>query len=173
MSGYSNMSALGQLEPLGVMIAVADKNALHLLEYFDRKARPTELRSLQQDAKGVIGIGRLPPIERIETELGAYFKGETAQFETPLALKGSEFTRVVWDKLRRIPPGETRSYGAIAAAIGKPSAIRAVARANGANRIALAIPCHRVIGVDGSLTGYGGGIWRKRWLIDHEQKFTW
>ncbi len=156
--------------PLGGMIAIADKHALHLLEFFDRKALPAELKTLQRDAKGALGFGRYPPIDQVEAELKAYFEGRLARFETKLALTGSEFTRRVWDELRRIPPGETRNYGEIARAIGRPSATRAVARANGANRLAILIPCHRVIGADGTLTGYGGGLWRKRRLIDHEQK---
>jgi len=158
--------------PVGAMIAVADRHALHVLEFFDRKALPNELRKLQQATNSAIGIGRLPPIDRIAGELDAYFRGEARRFETPLAPLGSPFTRRVWEALRQIPVGETRSYGAIARAIGRPSAVRAVARANGANPIAIVIPCHRVIGADGSLVGYGGGLWRKRWLIDHERKLA-
>ena len=156
--------------PLGAMIAVADSQALHLLEFFDRKALPGELAKLKRLVNGSMGVGRLAPTERIAAELQRYFDGDPGPFETPLALHGSPFTRSVWDALRRIPPGETRSYGAIAAQIGKPSAVRAVARANGANTLALIVPCHRVIGADGSLTGYGGGVWRKQWLLDHERR---
>ncbi|KAF1006282.1 MAG: Methylated-DNA--protein-cysteine methyltransferase [Luteibacter sp.] len=87
-------------------------------------------------------------------------------------MHGSPFTRSVWDELMTIPPGTTRSYSAIAASAGRPTAVRAVARANGANQIAIVIPCHRVIGADGSLTGYGGGLWRKEWLLRHERKFA-
>ena len=119
--------------------------------------------------KGDIGIGRTAQTDRIETELGAYFAGRSARFETPLALHGTAFTRAVWDLLRAIPPGATRSYSEIALALGRPQAVRAVARANGANQIAIAIPCHRVIGADGSLTGYGGGLWRKERLIALER----
>lgn len=90
----------------------------------------------------------------------------------PLALHGSAFARDVWHALRDIPAGETRSYGDIARAIGQPSATRAVAGANGANQIAIVIPCHRVIGTDGSLTGYGGGLWRKQKLIDLERGYA-
>ena len=158
--------------PLGTMIAVADRRALHLLEFFDRRALPTELKKLVRSARDAIGIGRYPPIDRIEAELAAYFRGESARFETPLAPRAGRFTRSVWSELQKIPPGATRSYGEIAAAIGQPSAVRAVARANGANQIAIVIPCHRVIGADGSLTGYGGGLWRKRWLIEHERTFA-
>ncbi len=155
--------------PLGPMITVADRRSLHLLEFVDRRALPGELKRLRAAARGELGIGRHQPTEQIEAELGTYFRGERSAFETPLSLHGSPFTRSVWAELRRIPAGETRSYSEIAIAIGKPSATRAVARANGANQIAIVIPCHRVIGADGDLTGYGGGLWRKQKLIELER----
>ncbi|WP_420403579.1 bifunctional transcriptional activator/DNA repair enzyme AdaA [Nisaea sp.] len=158
--------------PIGALVAVSDRTHLHLLEFVDRRALPRELKRLREAAPGGIGIGRLPPTEQIAAELATYFAGEGACFETPLAYHGSPFTREVWVELRRIPPGETRSYGDLAKAIGRPSATRAVARANGANQIAIAIPCHRVIGADGALTGYGGGLWRKRKLIELEQSYA-
>lgn len=156
--------------PIGSMLAVADDHALHLLEFFDRTALPTELKRLRQATRSAIGFGRTPIIERIEAELRAYFAGESTHFDTPLATHGSPFTRIVWDALMAIPAGSTRSYAEIAMAAGRPTATRAVARANGANQIAIVIPCHRVIGSDGSLTGYGGGLWRKDWLLRHERK---
>ena len=113
--------------------------------------------------------GSHPHLERIRRELGEYFAGTRRTFETPLATPGSEFQRAVWAELRTIPFGTTRSYAAQARAIGRPAAVRAVARANGDNRIAIVIPCHRVIGSDGQLTGYGGGLWRKQRLLDHER----
>ena len=122
--------------------------------------------------KGALGIGRFAPTEQIEAELCAYFDGESARFNVPIAYHGSGFAQRVWDALRQIPAGETRSYADLARAIGQPSAVRAVARANGANRLALVVPCHRVIGADGSLTGYGGGLWRKQWLIDLERRLV-
>ena len=158
--------------PLGGMIAVVDARALHLLEFADRKALPSELKRLSGLVKGDLGIGRTLVTDRVEAELAAYFGGEEAAFTVPLALHGSDFTRAVWDELRRIPAGATRSYTQIAAAIGRPSAVRAVARANGANQIAIVIPCHRVIGEDGSLTGYGGGLWRKERLIALERGYA-
>lgn len=157
--------------PLGPMIAVSDANALHLLEFIDRKALPAELKKLRKLARGDLGLGRYGPTDQIEAELKAFFAVESAKFDVPIAQHGSAFTCSVWDALRRIPPGETRSYSDIAAAIGRPTATRAVARANGANPIALVIPCHRVIGADGSLTGYGGGLWRKQRLIELERRF--
>ena len=156
--------------PLGDMIAVASRSHLHLLEFLDRKALPAELKALQTDARETIGVGTFPPAEQAAEELAQYFAAQSARFDTPLAPAGSRFARQVWDALREIPAGETRSYGEIARRIGLPTATRAVARANGANRIALMIPCHRVIGADGSLTGYGGGLWRKQRLIEIERQ---
>ena len=157
---------------LGDMIVVCDKRALHLLEFADRKALPTELTRLRKLTKGDIGLGRFDTTDQVETELAAFFAGESATFTVPLVLHGTPFTRQVWNTLRQIPAGETRSYGALAQEIDAPTASRAVARANGANQIALIIPCHRVIGADGSLTGYGGGLWRKQRLIDLEKTYA-
>lgn len=158
--------------PLGSMIAVTDRTSLHLLEFLDRRALGGELRRLRQGAQGRLGIGRYEPTDQVAEELGRFFAGVSAEFRTPLTLHGGAFARTVWSALRRIPPGETRSYGAVARAIGRPSAVRAVARANGANQIAIVIPCHRVIGADGTLTGYAGGLWRKQKLIDLERQFS-
>ena len=158
--------------PLGAMLAVADPHALHLLEFVDRKALPAEFTRLRERTRSFISFGRLAPIARVEAELRAYFDSRSASFSTPLAGHGSAFVRQVWQELKATPPGTTRSYAEVAAALGQPSAVRAVARANGANQIAVVIPCHRVIGSDGALTGYGGGLWRKRWLIEHERKMT-
>ena len=153
------------------MIAVADNTHLHLLEFADRKGVPGELKKLEQAAGG-IGIGETKITGQIAAELDAFFAGRSARFETPLKLHGSAFTRDVWRRLIEIPAGETRSYLDLANAIGNPNATRAVARANGANQIAIVIPCHRVIGADGSLTGYGGGLWRKQKLIELEQQYA-
>jgi AraC family transcriptional regulator of adaptative response/methylated-DNA-[protein]-cysteine methyltransferase len=158
--------------PIGPMIAVCDRTNLHLLEFADRKALPTELKRLQAIAKGGIGVGRYDATDRIAEELEEYFKGQRPEFETPLAYHGSPFAKSVWHALRRIPPGATRSYSDIARQIGRPDAVRAVARANGANQIAIVVPCHRVLGADGSLTGYGGGLWRKQRLIDLEGQYA-
>ncbi|MFP3942814.1 MAG: bifunctional transcriptional activator/DNA repair enzyme AdaA [Alphaproteobacteria bacterium] len=158
--------------PLGPMIAIADREALYLLEFYDRKALRAELARLERETRSTIGVGHQPPVDQIQAELSAYFAGKGSEFKTALAQPGSPFLRAVWDELRKIPPGETRSYGEIAAAIGTQGAVRAVARANGLNRIAIVVPCHRVIGADGALTGYGGGLWRKRWLIAHERTFS-
>lgn len=158
--------------PLGPMIAVADNHNLLLLEFLDRKALPDELARLRRAANGALGIGRRPPHDRIARDLHAFFAGDRAVFETPLAPLGTPFQKRVWAALREIPAGETRSYSELAERIGRPTATRAVAAANGANPIAIAQPCHRVIGADGSLTGYGGGLWRKSRLIETERLFA-
>lgn len=155
--------------PLGSMVAVCDAHGLHLLEFMDRKALPGELQRLAATSPDGLGCRRLPLHDRVEEELAAYFKGTSERFGIPLVLHGGPFAREVWRALQDIPRGETRSYGEIAKAIGRPTASRAVARANGQNQIALIIPCHRVIGTDGSLTGYGGGLHRKRALLDLER----
>lgn len=157
--------------PLGAMIAVCDNQFLHLLEFPERKALPSELKRLFESSKGSIGLGRTKITDQIERELGQYFNGNDAHFQTPLAYHGSAFTQQVWHALQTIPASQTRSYSQVAAQIGRPTASRAVARANGANQIALVVPCHRVIGADGSLTGYGGGLWRKQRLIEFEQAY--
>lgn len=155
---------------LGPMIAVADNTHLHLLEFADRKALPTELARLQKAAGG-IGLGCTEPLEQAKAELQAYFAGTSASFQTPLALHGTPFTKSVWHALTKIPTGQIQTYAGLAERMNRPTATRAVARANGANQIAIMIPCHRIIGADGSLTGYGGGLWRKQKLIDLERQY--
>lgn len=157
--------------PLGTMIAVCDRSALHLLEFADRKALPQELKKLYKACHASIGIGRYPSHDLLENQLDAFFVGRCSKFDMPLVLHGSEFTRDVWRELQNIRAGQTRSYSEIARAVDKPLAVRAVARANGVNQIAILIPCHRVIGADGSLTGYGGGLWRKQKLIEIEAQY--
>lgn len=157
--------------PLGDMLAVSSHQHLVLLEFIDRRALPTELAKLHKLFKGDIGIGSYPPIEQLRVELQDFFEGRRAVFSTPLAPPGSDFSQQVWAALREIPAGTTCTYAELAEKIGRPTAVRAVARANGANQIALLIPCHRVIGADGSLTGYGGGLWRKQRLIEIERKY--
>jgi len=103
-------------------------------------------------------------------ELNQYFEDKLQSFQTPLTFLGTPFQKQVWEELLKIPAGETRSYSEIAIAIGRPSAFRAVAQANGANQLALIVPCHRVINADGQLGGYGGGLTRKKWLLDHERE---
>jgi len=109
-----------------------------------------------------------PILRETQRQLDEYFAGTRQMFDLPLAPPDQPFSRLAWEALLNIPYGQTRSYGQQAIAIGRPTAVRAVARANGANRIAIVIPCHRVIGSNGSLTGFGGGLPIKRWLLDHE-----
>jgi len=154
------------------MIAVADDAALYLLEFENRVAVRGELRHLQRDF-GSIGQGSNPVLEMLRAQLDDYFAGESAAFRIPTIQHGTAFERAVWQALTQIPPGQTRSYGDIAKTIGQPEKSREVGQANGANKIALVVPCHRVIGADGSLVGYGGGLWRKKWLLDHERRYAW
>ncbi|MCS5711877.1 methylated-DNA--[protein]-cysteine S-methyltransferase [Candidatus Berkiella aquae] len=156
--------------PLGPMLAIASEEALTLLEFVDRRGLEREIERLRQKTKSAIIPGRTPPIDSIEGELKSYFKGHLSQFKTPLFLLGSPFQLNVWDGLQQIPYGETLSYSSLAAKLGKPSAFRAVANANGANQLAIVIPCHRVINQNGELGGYGGGLTRKQWLINHEKQ---
>ncbi len=153
---------------LGPMLAIADDDALYLLEFVDRRGLEREIERLRAKTKSAIIPGCTSPISAIEAELKQYFDGVLKEFKTPVALLGTPFQKLVWDELKKIPVGETRSYSEIALAIGKPTAVRAVARANGANQLAIIIPCHRVISANGDLTGYGGGLARKKWLINHE-----
>ncbi len=158
--------------PLGGMIAVADDRSLHLLEFTDRKGLAAELQRLSKATGGRIGLGRTSVTDAAEAQLRRYFAGESGDFDLELTLYGTPFLREVWNELRRIPPGATVSYGELAARIGRPRAVRAVARAVGSNQLAIVIPCHRVIGADGSLTGYAGGLWRKQALIAIERKLA-
>ena len=155
--------------PLGPMTAVADERSLYLLEYVDRRGLEREIERLRLRLKAGIAPGRTAPIAQIEKELAAYFAGRSTAFKTPLVRFGSPFQNAVWDALLTIPPGETWSYAELARAVGRPRAVRAVGTANGANQFAIVIPCHRVINANGELGGYGGGIPRKRWLLDHER----
>ncbi|HEY2584372.1 MAG TPA: methylated-DNA--[protein]-cysteine S-methyltransferase [Tepidisphaeraceae bacterium] len=154
--------------PLGRMIAVAGEREILYLEFADEcnSERPIER------ARSAMDFATAHPLlETLAGEIDAYFAGRLTAFLVPVAPQGSDFERRAWEYLRTIPFGQTRSYGQQARAIAGPNAARAVGRANGANPIALVIPCHRVIGADGSLTGYGGGMHRKRWLLDHERRY--
>ncbi|HJU88962.1 MAG TPA: methylated-DNA--[protein]-cysteine S-methyltransferase [Gemmatimonadaceae bacterium] len=156
--------------PLGTMLAGATADHLMCLEYADTRRPEAQLSRLSKALGCVIEHGETPIIALVRQQLDEYFRREREEFEIPLDTPGSEFQQRVWSELRRIPWGETRSYGDIAKAIGDSSAAREVGRANGENRIAIVIPCHRVIGADGKLVGYGGGLWRKRKLLDIEAR---
>ena len=155
--------------PLGPMVAAATEAGLLLLEFADRRMLETQFERLRTRLpEAVLLSGPNRHIKRLALELDEYLSGSRTQFTVPVISMGTPFQEAVWEELRRIPMGQTRSYGQVAAAIGRPSAVRAVARANGDNCLAILIPCHRVIGADGSLTGYGGGLWRKRRLLELE-----
>lgn len=157
---------------LGPMVAISDDDELYLLEFVDRRGLEREIERLRLKTKAAIVPGSTAPIESIKLELNAYFEGKLMEFKTPIHLLGSPFQKLVWEELMRIPYGQTRSYGDQSKAIGKPSAYRAVANANGANQLAIIIPCHRIINTNGDLGGYGGGIHRKKSLLEHENKLT-
>ena len=156
--------------PLGPILAVANEEALYLLEFVDRRGLEREIERLRNKMKAAIIPGNTPPINSIEKELQEYFAGSLKKFNTPIHMIGSPFQKMVWHALTLIPYGETKSYAEQAQAIGKPTAYRAVANANGANQLSIIVPCHRIINSSGNLGGYGGGIARKQWLIKHERK---
>jgi AraC family transcriptional regulator of adaptative response/methylated-DNA-[protein]-cysteine methyltransferase len=156
--------------PLGAMLALADDRGLHLLDFVDRRGLERALASLQKRLKARALPGQHRYLDQIERELGEYFAGTRRTFDTPVALTGSEFQSRVWNALLAIPSGDTCSYAELARRIGHPQAVRAVGRANGENRLSIIVPCHRVIGADGALTGYGGGLARKHALLTLEQK---
>lgn len=155
---------------LGPMMAIADDDALVLLEFVDRRGLEREVERLRLRTKRAIVPGITGPIMSIEKELEEYFEGTRTEFHTPLSCLGTPFQKSVWEQLIAIPSGKTRSYQDIAVMLGKPSACRAVAQANGANQLAIVIPCHRVINASGDLGGYGGGLNRKSWLLQHEKR---
>lgn len=156
--------------PIGPMITVASPQGICLMEFGDRRMLETEFLDLKKRLKAIIIPGTNDHIELGIQEILAYFDGTLKVFTVPLHTPGTEFQNQAWAGLMAIPYGETASYQTQAKIIGNPKAVRAVGRANGMNRIAIIIPCHRVIGADGTLTGYGGGLWRKEWLIQHERQ---
>jgi AraC family transcriptional regulator of adaptative response/methylated-DNA-[protein]-cysteine methyltransferase len=152
------------------MVAGATENALCLLEFADRRMLDLQLRRVRKHFSAFFVPAASAILSRLAQELTEYFNGKRRQFTIPLSTPGSEFQQAVWNRLQRIAYGSTISYRDVAADLNMPRAVRAVARANGDNRIAVIIPCHRVIGSDGDLTGYGGGLWRKRRLLELEGK---
>ena len=164
------MSAKWINTPIGAMLGIVGDDGLHLLEFAERKGLPTEIEATKKKT-GPICFRNHFWLNKLEDELSKYFSGEFVNFTIPIAQFGTKFEKTVWEELQKIPIGQTRSYSAQAIAIGNPNAIRAVARANGANKVSILVPCHRVIGADGSMTGYGGKIWRKEWLLKHEKQF--
>jgi len=153
--------------PLGTILLVHDgEGNLRALDFADYEARMRDLLRLHY---GAISLSAAPAPSRTTQALARYFRGDyLALGEIPVQTGGTTFQRQVWAALRTIPVGQTFTYGGLAAQIGSPGAMRAVGRANGANPVAIVVPCHRVIGANGTLTGFGGGLPRKKWLLDHE-----
>ncbi|MFH2000238.1 MAG: methylated-DNA--[protein]-cysteine S-methyltransferase [Planctomycetota bacterium] len=159
------------LTPLGPMLAGAVDAGICLLEFVDRRMLETQLRRLNALLHAKCVPGTHEQFVALHLQLKEYFAGTRMSFDLPLVLPGTPFQQSVWEGLRKIPYGATRSYQEQAESLDNPNAVRAVAKANGDNRIGIVVPCHRVIGKDGSLTGYGGGLWRKQYLLDHESRF--
>ncbi|HEV7299397.1 MAG TPA: methylated-DNA--[protein]-cysteine S-methyltransferase [Tepidisphaeraceae bacterium] len=164
--------------PLGTMRAIADDERLLLLDFIDRN-KPTDPAARFDTAAAKlatqftqVAAADHPILAEAARQLSEYFAGERTDFSIPLAPQGTVFEQQAWNYLQSIPYGQTRSYGQQAIGLNAPKSSRAVGRANGRNGIAIVIPCHRVIGASGSLTGYGGGLDRKRWLLQHEQRAT-
>src|SRR5215469_7813745 len=154
--------------PIGPMVVGATDRGICLLEYTDRRLLETQLNRVRKWCGDAAVPGENGHICEMRAQLAAYFAGELREFTVPLDVRGTPFQEKVWAALRTIPYGETWSYGDLARKLGRPTATRAVAHANGDNPIAIVVPCHRVIGSDGELTGYGGGLWRKRALLERE-----
>ena len=158
--------------PVGLLFLARTERGLRYLEYMDRKSLKRLIASHADTSPDATWEPSLLELKEVVDGLDAYFNGMLHQFEVPLDPVGSDFQRKVWHSLSEIPFGQTRTYGQIAKAIRQPKATRAVGLANNQNPIAIIVPCHRVIGANGSLTGYGGGLHRKRWLLDHEARFA-
>lgn len=156
--------------PIGEMLAAASETQLVLFEFPHRRMIDTQLDRVRRAVGCELQPGDSPIFELLRAQLDEYFHGRRREFTVPLHAPGTPFQMRVWAELRRIPSGTTTTYGRLAEAIGQPNAVRAVARANGDNRIAILIPCHRVIGSTGELVGYGGGLWRKRKLLELEAR---
>lgn len=151
--------------PIGAVVVTSDADAITGLYMESHRHGPVD-----RSAWVHVGPGRVAVLDRARQQLDEYFAGSRLEFDLPLRAEGTALQRDVWRALSSIPYGETRSYGEIATAIGNPRAVRAVGGANGRNPISIIVPCHRVIGANGSLTGFGGGVERKEWLLAHEAR---
>jgi O-6-methylguanine DNA methyltransferase len=171
-SGASGVVVSMLTTPLGRVLAGAVDQGVCLLEFTDRPMLPAQLDVLARRLGRPIVAGRHPHLERLQVELDEYFAKRRTSFEVPIVAPGSPFQERTWALLRSIPVGETLSYEELAARVGRVGAQRAVGTANGANRVALVIPCHRVVRKSGETGNYGGGRWRKAWLLAHEQRIV-
>ena len=156
--------------PLDPMLAIASKEYLHLLEFVQCQSLEVKINRLYSEMKYIILPGSPQPIISIKNEVELYFAGKLKSFKTPIYIDGTDFQKKSWKVLIETPFGTTRYYKEQASIMGKPSAFRAVANANGSNKLALIIPCHRIINSNGALGGYGGGLHRKKWMLDFEFK---
>ena len=155
--------------PLGPLVAGATSEGVCLLEFTDRRMLETQFATVRKLFKCPAVPGTNRHLELLKDELGRYFAGTLQSFSVPVVYPGTQFQRRVWDELQRIPYGATRPYEELAVAVGAPGAQRAVGRTNGLNRIAIVIPCHRVVNKNGELGGYGGGLHRKKYLLEMER----
>jgi AraC family transcriptional regulator of adaptative response/methylated-DNA-[protein]-cysteine methyltransferase len=155
--------------PLGDMIVVADMVQVYCLVFADQPAIEPRIEKMTQRLGCSLTEGSSPVIESLISELHEYFGGVRTSFSVSLAFAGTCFQQAAWNALQQIPYGAVINYSEQAHAMGRPAAVRAVANANGANMCAIIVPCHRVVKKDGSLCGYNGGVWRKKWLLAHEK----
>ena len=158
--------------PVGLLFLARTEKGLRYLQFMDRKSLKRMIALRSDIVPDATWEPSLLDLKDVVEQLDAYFNGMLHVFDAPLDPVGSDFQHKVWKALSQIPFGQTRSYGQIAKAIRQPKATRAVGLANNQNPLAIIIPCHRVIGADGSMTGYGGGLPRKRWLLEHETRFA-
>lgn len=158
--------------PIGEIIIVATDEGISFSWFVDEGKRELIIKKLEKESGNWLIEGTNDIIVKCKNQLKEYFEGKRQEFDLPFDINGSNFQLTIWNLLKKIPYGKTKTYKDLAKEYGDVKAIRAIANANGDNPIGIIIPCHRVVGIDGSMTGYAGGIWRKEWLILHEQKYT-
>lgn len=154
--------------PLGEMVAASHNDKLCLLEFCDKRKPEAILKPLVRTLKAEIKEEKSEILGRTEKQLKQYFDGKLGRFDLPLQAVGTDFQKRIWGQLPKIPIGKTSNYGRIAEKAGNPKGARAAGMAIGSNPISIVVPCHRVIGKSGDLVGFGGGLWRKKWLLEHE-----
>jgi len=161
--------AINRIEtPIGPMIAGANEDGICLLEFADRRMLETQIKILEKRMNALLFPGNSPFIKTLSKQINEYFSGERTRFDIPIVNPGTQFQKEVWEAIASVPYGKIRTYKEQSLQINNPKAVRAVGRANGDNRIAVLIPCHRIVGNNGALVGYGGGLWRKRFLLELE-----